>query len=465
MRRRSGKLEFAKKILCIGAGYVGGPTMAVIAAKCPQYKVTVVDINPARINAWNSDNLPIYEPGLLEVVKEARGRNLFFSTDIDAGIAEAEIIFVSVNTPTKSFGEGAGKAADLQYWELTARNIVKVAQSDKIIIEKSTLPVRTAEAMGRILNANDKGIRFEVLSNPEFLAEGTAVEDLNSPDRVLIGSRLTPEGIKARDQVVEIYANWVPRDRIVTSNVWSSELSKLVANAFLAQRISSINSISALCEKTEADVSEVSRTIGMDKRVGSRFLMSSVGFGGSCFKKDILNLVYICESYGLTEVAEYWESVVRMNEYQKRRFVQNMLKAMFNTVAGKRIALFGFAFKADTGDTRESPAIDVALQLIDEHAKVVITDPKALDNARIDLKEHIDKVEFAADPYEAARGAHAVAVMTEWKMYKELDYKKIFARMEKPAFLFDGRNVLDHKELFEIGFNVFPLGQPEMKHF
>jgi UDPglucose 6-dehydrogenase len=458
-------LEFTKKILCIGAGYVGGPTMAVIAAKCPQYKVTVVDINAARIRAWNSDELPIYEPGLLDVVKQARGRNLFFSTEIDAAITEAEIIFVSVNTPTKSFGEGAGKAADLQYWELTARNIVKVAQSDKIIIEKSTLPVRTAEAMSRILNANGKGIKFEVLSNPEFLAEGTAVEDLNNPDRVLIGSQLTPEGIKARDQVVEIYANWVPKEKIVTSNVWSSELSKLVANAFLAQRISSINSISALCEKTEADVTEVSRTIGMDTRIGSRFLMSSVGFGGSCFKKDILNLVYICESYGLTEVAEYWESVVEMNEYQKRRFVQNMLKAMFNTVAGKRIALFGFAFKADTGDTRETPALDVARQLLDEQAKVVITDPRALDNAKIDLAGCVDKLEFIADPYAAAQGAHAIAVMTEWKEYGTLDYKKIYAGMERPSFIFDGRNILDHKELYKLGFNVFPLGQPPLKHY
>ena len=457
--------EFTKKILCIGAGYVGGPTMAVIAAKCPQYKVTVVDINAARIKAWNSDDLPIYEPGLLDVVKQARGRNLFFSTEIDAAIAEAEIIFVSVNTPTKSFGEGAGYAADLQYWELTARNILKVSKSDKIIIEKSTLPVRTAEAMSRILNANEKGIKFEVLSNPEFLAEGTAIEDLNSPDRVLIGSQQTPEGIKARDQVVEIYANWVPKDRIVTSNVWSAELSKLVANAFLAQRISSINSISALCEKTEADVTEVSRTIGMDTRIGSRFLMSSVGFGGSCFKKDILNLVYICQSYGLTEVADYWESVVEMNEYQKRRFVRNMLTAMFNTVAGKRIALFGFAFKADTGDTRETPALDVALQLLDEHAKVVISDPKALDNARIDLADHIDRLEFVADPYVAARGAHAIAVLTEWKDYKALDYKKIFASMERPSFIFDGRNILDHQELYKIGFNVFPLGQGSLKHY
>jgi UDPglucose 6-dehydrogenase len=457
-------MDFAKKILCIGAGYVGGPTMAVIAAKCPQYKVTVVDINPARIAAWNSGSLPIYEPGLLDVVKQARGRNLFFSTDIDAAIDEAEIIFVSVNTPTKGFGEGAGKAADLQYWERTARNIVKVSRGDKIIVEKSTLPVRTAEAMSSILNANEKGIRFEVLSNPEFLAEGTAIADLNVPDRVLIGSQLTPEGIKARDQVVGIYANWVPRERIVTSNVWSAELSKLVANAFLAQRISSINSISALCEKTEADVTEVSRTIGMDSRVGKRFLVSSVGFGGSCFKKDILNLVYICQSYGLSEVADYWESVVEMNEYQKRRFVNTMLRAMFNTVAGKRIALFGFAFKADTGDTRESPAIDVAMQLVKEQANVVISDPKALDNAKIDLASCVDCVEFVNDPYEAAKGAHAIAVMTEWNEYKELDYRKIYAEMERPAFIFDGRNILNHNELFETGFNVFPLGQPALKY-
>jgi len=439
--------------------------MAVIAAKCPQYKVTVVDINAARIDAWNSDNLPIYEPGLLDVVKQARGRNLFFSTDIDAAIREAQIIFVSVNTPTKTFGEGAGKAADLQYWELTARNIVKVATSDKIIIEKSTLPVKTAEAMGRILNANEKGIKFEVLSNPEFLAEGTAVSDLEKPDRVLIGSQLTPEGIKARDEVVEIYANWVPDEKILTSNIWSSELSKLVANAFLAQRISSINSISALCEKTDANVSEVSRAIGMDTRIGNKFLSSSVGFGGSCFQKDILNLVYICQSYGLSEVADYWERVVLMNEYQKRRFVQNMLKVMFNTVAGKKIALFGFAFKADTGDTRESPAIDVAKQLLEEHAKVVITDPQALNNAKIDLAAYADKIEFIEDPYEAAKGAHAIAVMTEWKEYKALDYKRIFSGMERPSFVFDGRNILNHEELFNIGFNVFPLGQPNHKHF
>jgi UDPglucose 6-dehydrogenase len=457
--------EFARNIACIGAGYVGGPTMAMIAARCPQYKVTVVDINAERIAAWNSERLPIYEPGLTGLVKKARGLNLFFSTDVDAAIRDSEIIFVSVNTPTKTFGEGAGRAADLQYWEKTARQILAVATSDKIIIEKSTLPVKTAAAMARILNTNDKGVRFEVASNPEFLAEGSAVADMDKPDRVLVGTRETPEGLAARDAIVEIYANWVPREKIITSNVWSAELSKLAANAFLAQRISSINAISALCEKTDADVMEVSHAIGMDGRIGPRFLTPSVGFGGSCFKKDILNLVYICESYGLDEAARYWESVVSMNEWQKRRFVRNMVSAMFNTVAGKRIAVFGFAFKADTGDTRESPAIDIARQLAEEKAQVVITDPAALGNAEHDLAPIRAKIELAADPYAAAKGAHAIAVCTEWKEYCSLDYAAIFGAMEKPAFIFDGRNVLDHAALFGLGFNVFPIGKPSLKHF
>lgn len=458
--------QFAKKILCIGAGYVGGPTMAVIAAKCPHCKVTVVDISEHRIRAWQSDQLPIYEPGLFEVVQEARGRNLFFSTDIEHEIAQADIIFVSVNTPTKTFGEGAGKAADLQYWEKTARSIVKHSRSDKIIIEKSTLPVRTARAMERILSANTAGIHFEVISNPEFLAEGTAISDLMRPDRVLVGSRQTPRGLAAREEIVEIYANWVPRERIVTSNVWSSELSKLVANAFLAQRISSINSISALCEKTSADITEVSRAIGMDSRIGARFLNASVGFGGSCFQKDILNLVYIAEHYGLTDVARYWENVVRINDYQKERFVKTMIRVMFNTVADKQIALFGFAFKKDTGDTRESPAIAVTRKLIEEHAHVVITDPEALDNARADL-HNLDqsRIVFEPDPYRAATGAHAIAVMTEWDVFKELDYTRIYHSMEQPAFLFDGRNILNHQQLFEIGFSVFPIGKSALKHF
>ncbi len=457
--------EEPRTILCIGAGYVGGPTMAMIAAKCPQYQITIVDINAERIAAWQSDQLPIYEPGLLDLVKQARGRNLFFSTKIDEHIKKADIIFVSVNTPTKTYGEGAGKAADLQFWEKTARTILQVSESDKIIVEKSTLPVRTAHAMERILNANNNGLRFEVVSNPEFLAEGSAISDLENPDRVLIGSRETESGLKARQAIVDIYAHWVPREKIITSNLWSSELSKLVANAFLAQRISSINSISALCEVTEANVGEVGRAIGTDSRIGPKFLNASVGFGGSCFKKDILNLVYICEHYGLYEVAQYWEHVVRMNEYQEQRFFKTMIKAMFNTVADKRIALLGFAFKANTGDTRESPAIYIARCLVNEHAQLVITDPQAIKNAKGDLSDCLDRIEFTEDPYEAAQGAHALAIMTEWDQYRELDYKKIYHSMEKPAFVFDGRNILDHHALYTIGYNVFPIGKPPLKHF
>jgi UDPglucose 6-dehydrogenase len=453
------------QVLCIGAGYVGGPTMAVIADKCPHLDVTVVDVSHARIAAWNSSSLPIYEPGLDEVVARARGRNLFFSTDIAQGIRAADIIFVSVNTPTKTFGEGAGCAADLQYWERTAREILAHADRDKIVVEKSTLPVRTAEAMERILNGNGHGLRFDVLSNPEFLAEGTAIRDLEDPDRVLVGSHETPEGVAARTAVVDIYATWVPRERIIESNLWSSELSKLTANAFLAQRISSINSISALCEKTEADIDEVAYAIGTDGRIGPRFLKASVGFGGSCFRKDILNLVYICRSYGLEEVARYWESVVRINDWQQTRFVHTMLASMFNTVAGKRIALFGFAFKADTGDTRESPGISVARQLLEERAEVVVTDPKALDNAREELGELADRVVFERDPYRAAEEAHAIAVITEWTEYRSLDYARIFQSMKKPAFVFDGRNILDRRRLFEIGFNVFAIGKTPLTHF
>jgi UDPglucose 6-dehydrogenase len=346
-----------------------------------------------------------------------------------------------------------------------AREILRESGSSKIVDEKSTLPVKTAQTMEDILKANDRNVHFEVVSNPEFLAEGTAVKDLLEPDRVLIGSRETPEGLKARQEIVDIYANWVPADRILTSNVWSSELSKLVANAFLAQRISSINSISALCEKTDADVLEVSRAVGMDTRIGNRFLNPSVGFGGSCFKKDILNLVYICESYGLRETADYWESVLKINEFQESRFVRTMIREMFNTIVGKRIALFGFAFKADTSDTRESPAFYVTKKLLDEHAEVVISDPKALENARIDLAGYEGTVDFVEDPYEAARGAHAVAIMTEWDVYRNLSWEKIYESMEKPAFVFDGRNILDVDRLYEIGFNVFPLGRPPLKHF
>ena len=457
--------KFKKNILCIGAGYVGGPTMAMIAYKCPQYKVTVVDINPVRIDEWNSDNLPIYEPGLDEIVKKARGRNLFFSTDIEKRIIESDIIFVSVNTPTKTFGVGAGMAADLQYWEKTARQILDCAKSPKIIVEKSTLPVKTARAMERILTSNNSKIQFDILSNPEFLAEGTAVNDLKNPDRVLVGSRLTKSGIKARDELVEIYANWVPRDRIITSDIWSSELSKLVANAFLAQRISSINAISVLCEKTDADITDVAAAVGLDSRIGSKFLNASIGFGGSCFKKDILNLVYICRNYGLYEVADYWESVIRINDYQQKRFVLNMLTTMFNTLAEKKICILGFAFKADTGDTRESPAIYVAKRLIEEKAELVISDPKALKNAKKDLDGIDENVSYIEDPYKAAKGCHAIAIMTEWNLYRDLDFEKIYKSMIKPAFIFDGRNIVDHKKLYEIGFNVFPTGKPALTHF
>lgn len=458
-------MTFKKTILCIGAGYVGGPTMALIAYKCPQYKVTVVDIDPKRIAKWNSDNLPIYEPGLDEIVKATRGRNLFFSTEIEKEIKESDIIFVSVNTPTKMFGAGSGMAADLQYWEKTARQIREYAESKKIIVEKSTLPVKTALAMERILTSAENDIHFEVLSNPEFLAEGTAIKDLEDPDRVLIGSRETPSGLKARDELVEIYANWVPRERIITSNVWSSELSKLVANAFLAQRISSINSITALCEKTDANIMEVARAVGMDSRVGSKFLNASVGFGGSCFKKDILNLVYLCRHYGLDEVADYWEGVVRINDYQKERFILNMLSAMFNTLAGKKICLFGFSYKANTGDTRESPAIFISKRLIEEKSELVITDPKALNNAMIDLNGIDGKISYVEDPYKASANCDAIAVMTEWEIYANLDFEKIYKSMAKPAFIFDGRNILDHKRLYEIGFNVFPIGKPALTHF
>jgi len=452
-------------ILCIGAGYVGGPTMAVIAKHCPKHRVVVVDINAAKIAAWNSDRLPIYEPGLEEVVRLARDRNLFFSTEINHNIAAADIIFVSVNTPTKTFGQGAGKAADLQYWEKTARQILENSTTPKIVVEKSTLPVRTAQAMERILDCNNKSLHFDVVSNPEFLAEGTAIKDMQNPDRVLIGGRGTPSGQKAVQAIVDIYAHWVPRERIITTNLWSSELSKLAANAFLAQRISSINAMSALCEKTEADIAEVARAIGTDSRIGPRFLRASVGFGGSCFKKDILNLVYLCEYYSLYEAAAYWEQVVKMNEYQEARFVSNMVSAMFNTVAGKRIALFGAAFKANTSDIRESPALAVCRALLEEQAKVVITDPYALDNARADLGDAAKQVIFEPDPYAAAEDAHAIAVLTEWPQFAELDYQAIHASMVKPAFIFDGRNILDHEKLHGMGFNVYAIGKPSLTNF
>ena len=457
--------NFKKNILCIGAGYVGGPTMTVIANKCPEYKVTVVDISQERIDAWNSDQLPLFEPGLFDRVLKVRGKNLFFSTDIDTAIDQADIIFVSVNTPTKNFGEGAGKAVDLQFIEKTARRIKENARSNKIVVEKSTLPVRAAETIAKILHSGSNSVEFEILSNPEFMAEGTGIRDMEFPDRILIGSRETSSGLAARQELVDLYRHWVPEENLITTNLWSSELSKLVSNAFLAQRISSINSIAAICEVTEADVTEVSKAVGRDSRIGAKFLNAGPGFGGSCFRKDILNLVYLCEHYQLNEIAAFWEQVVTLNDYQMERFVKRILQAMFNTLVGKKIAVFGFAFKPDTGDTRDSPAIYICKRLLEEKACLRISDPHALDNARKNLDGIDAGVEYLEDPYKAAEGVHGLALVTEWAEYSKLDYKKIFDKMEKPAFIFDGRNHLDHKALFDIGFNVYSVGKASLTHF
>lgn len=450
------------KICCIGAGYVGGPTMAMIACKAPDIEVRVVDMNAARIAAWNSDTLPVYEPGLDEVVRQSRGRNLHFSTDVRGAIEAADIIFVAVNTPTKTYGVGAGRAADLRFIESVARTIAEVATKSKIIVEKSTIPVKTAETIKDILAANTRGVKFEVLSNPEFLAEGTAVADLQQPDRVLIGGERTDGGDAAVKVLASVYGRWVSPDRIITTNLWSSELSKLVANAFLAQRISSINSISALCEATGADVDEVAHAIGKDSRIGSKFLKASVGFGGSCFQKDILNLVYLCEHFGLPEVAGYWEAVVRMNDWQKHRFATKIVRALFNSVAEKKIAVLGFAFKKDTNDTRESAAISVCRDLLAEQARVVVYDPKVpADEIRRDVLGGMDdpRLSVVHNVYEAAKGAHAIAVVTEWDEFKKLDYRRIFESMTKPAFIFDGRNILDLAELKAIGYRTYGVGK------
>jgi UDPglucose 6-dehydrogenase len=405
--------------------------MAMIALKAPSIQVTVVDLNAARIAAWKSDTLPIYEPGLDEVVRQVRGRNLHFSTAVAEGIRDADIIFVSVNTPTKTYGVGAGRAADLRYIESVARSIAEHANGPKIIVEKSTIPVKTAETIKDILAANSRGHAFQVLSNPEFLAEGTAVADLTAPDRVLIGGERTPGGEAAIQKLVDVYAHWVPRERIITTNLWSSEMAKLVANAFLAQRISSINSISALCEATGADVDEVAHAIGRDSRIGPKFLKASVGFGGSCFQKDILNLSYLCEHFGLPEVAAYWESVVRMNDWQKHRFSRRIVSSLYNSVA--------------------------------EQARVVVYDPKV--PAHEILEEVAGKgnteprLSVATSAYEAAAGAHAIAVVTEWDEFKTLDFARIQTEMKHPAFLFDGRNILDLPRLRALGFRAHGIGK------
>ncbi|MDB4228866.1 nucleotide sugar dehydrogenase [Flavobacteriaceae bacterium] len=435
-----------KNICCIGAGYVGGPTMAVIALKCPEIKVTVVDLNAARITAWNGplENLPIYEPGLAQVVEKARGRNLFFSTEVDKAIEQAEMIFMAVNTPTKTEGEGAGMAADLRYVEACAKSIARVAKTDKIVIEKSTLPVRTAEKIKEILDREGSGVHFEILSNPEFLAEGTAIEDLFKSDRVLIGGDPSETGQNAVQALVDIYANWIPKDKILTTNVWSSELSKLASNAMLAQRISSINSLSALCEKTGADIEELSKAIGMDHRIGSKFLKASVGFGGSCFQKDILNLVYLCKYYGLEEVADYWHQVIKINDYQKDRFAQKIIDYFEGDLTGKKIAILGWAFKANTNDSRESSAILVTEKLHKAGAILEIYDPmvskesifrdidfywessKSKDlTTRILVIDSVSKLDLIID---------AAAILTEWDAFKNIDFSK--------TIVFDGRGII-----------------------
>ena len=457
-----------RSICCMGAGYVGGPTMAVIADHCPEIQVTVVDLNAERIAAWNDPDLtrlPVYEPGLDSVVSRARGRNLHFTTEVDAAIAAADMVFLSVNTPTKTRGVGAGQASDLRWIEACTRQVALAAQGHTIVVEKSTLPVRTAETVQTILSAahqsgDGSAKSFSVLSNPEFLAEGTAIADLESPDRVLIGG----QDADALDALASVYSQWVPIERILRTNLWSSELSKLTANAFLAQRVSSINSIAALCEATGADVKEVARAIGTDSRIGPRFLKSGPGFGGSCFQKDILNLVYLCRHYGLVDVAEYWEQVVSLNNWQQQRIAQLVVQSLFNTVAGKRIALFGFAFKADTNDTRESPAIRIAKDLLEEGAQLNIFDPKvSADQIERDLglppRDGESSWQQALTPLQACQGADAVLILTEWNHFKELDWKVIASAMRRPAWLFDTRAVADTQAALAAGLQVWTVGE------
>lgn len=459
-----------KKICCIGAGYVGGPTCSVIALKCPEITVTVVDKSVERIRQWNSDKLPIYEPGLDQVVQKCRGKNLFFSTEVHLAIKEADLIFISVNTPTKTFGNGRGRAADLKYVEGAARMIAEVADGNKIVVEKSTVPVRAAESIMTVLKANQRpGVSYQILSNPEFLAEGTAIQDLLQAERVLIGGENTQEGLAAIEELCSVYEHWIDRKNIITTNTWSSELSKLAANAFLAQRISSINSLSAVCEATGADVSEVAKAVGLDSRIGPKFLQASIGFGGSCFQKDILNLVYMCECLNIPQVAAYWQQVLDMNMYQKTRFSQKIIESLFNTVTDKRIAILGFAFKKDTGDTRESPAIFICKTLLDEGAKLHIFDPKVEEKQILEDLTHPSvtddpeavrrSIAIYDDAYKATTRTHAIVVCTEWDEFTKYDYRLIYSNMMKPAYIFDGRKILPHDELIEIGFHVQTIGK------
>ena len=466
-----------KNICCIGAGYVGGPTMSVIALKCPDVTVNVVDLNVDRIAAWNNNDLeklPIYEPGLADVVRVARGRNLFFSSSVNSAIEDADMIFIAVNTPTKNYGEGKGMAADLKFVELCARQIASVSTGDKIIVEKSTLPVRTAQSIRTILKSNSNNFNFEVLSNPEFLAEGTAINDLLNPDRVLIGGDDTEAGQNAKNSLVEIYSSWLSPQQIITTNLWSAELAKLSANALLAQRVSSINALSAICEVTEADVDEVSKAVGKDSRIGQKFLKASVGFGGSCFQKDVLNLVYLCRHFNLDEVAHYWEQIITLNNYQKTRFAKKIIYSLFGTVNGKKITFLGWAFKKDTNDSRESASIHVAESLIEEGAEIHVYDPKVSeDQIRSDMrlmwesrgveeKAVIKKSTqiFVHNEYtNAVLDSYAIALLTEWDEFLSFNWQDIYKNMHKPAFLFDGRGILDVQELKEIGFETYTIGK------
>ena len=460
-----------KNICCIGAGYVGGPTMAVIALKCPFLKVTVVDINPNKILAWNDknlDNLPVFEPGLADVIKKTRGKNLFFSSEVEKTINESEMIFMAVNTPTITHGKGKGMAADLTYVENSAKTIAKASLSDKIVVEKSTLPVRTAEKIKEILIKNNNKVNFEVLSNPEFLAEGTAIQDLFKSDRVLIGGDSSPSGKKAVKALVNIYLNWIPRSKILTTNVWSSELSKLASNAMLAQRISSINSLSALCEKTEADIDEVSKAIGMDNRIGSQFLKVSVGFGGSCFQKDILNLVYLCKNYGLTEVAEYWHQIIKINNYQKNRFAKKIIE----NISGKLITFLGWSFKKNTNDSRESAAIYVADHLLKKGYNINVYDPMVNENrvlndlktlweyrgiSKKEIRDLLKKINVFKDHQNAIKNSNGVAILTEWDEFKSFDWNSFLDLMDSPIKIFDGRNILKNIYLNTSKFKLMSL--------
>ncbi len=470
----TGDNDSLKKICCLGAGYVGGPTMAVIADKCPFLEVTVLDINEERINDWNNinlDKLPIFEPGLKEVIQRVRGKNLFFSTQIENVVAESEMIFISVNTPTKRKGFGAGYASDLKWVEASARQVAKYARNHTIVVEKSTLPVRTAQVIKDILkNSSKKQVdfsqnkSFSILSNPEFLSEGTAINDLNKPDRVLIGG----DNAESIELLKNIYKNWVPENKIISTNLWSSELSKLTANAFLAQRISSINSISAICEVTGADVNEVAAAVGFDKRIGPNFLSASPGFGGSCFKKDILNLVYLSKFYGLNEVGEYWEQIIKINNWQKKRLSKLIVEKLFGTVSLKKIVILGFAFKANTNDTRESPAIDIVKDLIENGAEITINDPKVkasqickdlcLEENKKEFSSELGSWTFSEDIYEAVENSDAIVLLTEWNEYKKLDWKKISNKMRSPSWVFDTRSITDANEIRKAGLNFWSVG-------